>query len=437
MLRHCFVFLAIILSISSSFSQNNPSKIITSDIDLFWRAYDSVRSTGDSLQQIHLIQTMYLDQGSAGVKGFMKAKGYTAESYVKCIRSYPKFWNSIRANTYKVKSLGNQFDPAIKKLKELYPALRPAKIYFAIGAMRSGGTTKDSMVLIGAELATGDEQTDLSELPPATQNWLSVSFKRRPLDHIVLTNTHEYVHTQEKEPGDNLLAQCIYEGACDFVAELVIGQTPDLPAYTYGPAHIDSLKAQFNLEMFGPVGRHWLYNFPRNGVPGDLGYYMGYSICRAYYQQASDKKKAIKEIIETDFADTTAVDAFLEKSKYYPDHADKQALLKAYNARRPHVTNITPFANGDKAVDTSFKKLRVEFSAPMSPNGVSVELGPGGRDQNPLVGREGFSADKKSITFLIALKADHPYGFILSDGSFRSEDDYPLVPFEVTFKTKK
>ena len=437
MLRPCFVSLAIMLGISSSFGQNNPSKIITSDIDLFWRAYDSIRTTGDSLQQIHLIQTIYLDKGSPGVKGFMKAKGYTAESYVKCIRSYPRFWNSIRPNTYKVKSLGNQFDPAIKKLKELYPALRPAKIYFAIGAMRSGGTTKDSMVLIGAELATGDEQTDISELPPATQTWLSISFNRRPLDHIVLTNTHEYVHTQEKEPADNLLAQCIYEGACDFVAELVIGKTPDLPVYTYGPAHIDSLKAQFKVEMFGPMGRHWLYNFPRNGVPGDLGYYMGYSICRAYYQQTSNKKQAIKEIIETDFADTTAVEAFLEKSTYYPAPINKQDLLKAYNARRPHVTNITQFANGDTAVDTSFKKLRVEFSAPMSPHGVSVEWGPGGRDQNPLVGREGFSADKKSITFLIALKPDHPYGFILSDGSFRSEDDYPLVPFEVTFKTKK
>jgi hypothetical protein len=253
----------------------------------------------------------------------------------------------------------------------------------------------------------------------------------------VLTNTHEYVHTQEKEPGDNLLAQCMYEGVCDFVAELVIGQTPELPAYTYGPAHADSLKAQFKVEMFRPAWRRWLYNFPRNGVPGDLGYYMGYSICRAYYQQAANKKQAIKEMIETDFADSTAVEAFLGKSAYYPAPIDKQALLKAYNDRRPYVTKITQFANGDTAVDSSLKVLRVEFSAPMSPHGVSIELGPGGRDQNPIVGREGFSADKKSITFLIALKPDHPYGFILSDGSFRSEDDYPLVPFEVTFKTKK
>lgn len=437
MIRKGFLLLGVLFTVSLSFSQNSPAKIISSDIDLFWRAYDSIRSTGDSLRQLHLIQTMYLDKGSAGVKGFIKAKGYTAEKYVKCIRSYPKFWHSIRPNTYKVTSLTGQFEPAIKKLKALYPALRPATIYFAIGAMQSGGTTKDSMVLIGAELATGDEHTDISELPPATQNWLSITFKKRPLDHIVLTNTHEYVHTQEKEPGDNLLAQCIYEGVCDFVAEQATGKLPDLPVYTYGPAHADSLKAQFKVEMFGRMWRRWLYNFPRNGMPGDLGYYMGYSICRAYYQQARDKKQAIKEMIETDFADSTAVEAFLEKSAYYGGPVNKQALLKVYNERRPYVTKITPFANGDMTVDTSVKKLRVEFSAPMSANGVSVELGPGGRDQNPIVGREGFSADRKSIAFLIALKPGHRYGFILSDGSFRSEDDYPLAPFEVAFKTKE
>ena len=31
--------------------------------------------------------------------------------------------------------------------------------------------------------------------------------------------------------------------------------------------------------------------------PADLGYYIGYKICEAYYQNAKDKKQAIKDIL--------------------------------------------------------------------------------------------------------------------------------------------
>jgi hypothetical protein len=43
----------------------------------------------------------------------------------------------------------------------------------------------------------------------------------------------------------------------------------------------------------------WIYNL---GVikdrPADLGYYIGYKICETYYNHMSDKRKAIKNIIE-------------------------------------------------------------------------------------------------------------------------------------------
>jgi uncharacterized protein YjaZ len=31
--------------------------------------------------------------------------------------------------------------------------------------------------------------------------------------------------------------------------------------------------------------------------PADLGYYVGYKICEAYYNQAKDKKQAVKDIL--------------------------------------------------------------------------------------------------------------------------------------------
>ena len=43
----------------------------------------------------------------------------------------------------------------------------------------------------------------------------------------------------------------------------------------------------------------WLYQGDRStDRPADLGYWMGYRICEAYYKRAADKKQAIREILE-------------------------------------------------------------------------------------------------------------------------------------------
>lgn len=42
-------------------------------------------------------------------------------------------------------------------MRELYPKLKPANIYFTISGMHSGGTVKDNMSLIGCKIAMGDK----------------------------------------------------------------------------------------------------------------------------------------------------------------------------------------------------------------------------------------------------------------------------------------
>ncbi|NEM98820.1 hypothetical protein GXP69_14040 [Pontibacter sp. BT327] len=64
--------------------------------------------------------------------------------------------------------------------------------------------------------------------------------------------------------------------------------------------------------MLGTDISNWLYNgLKSTDKPGDLGYYMGYKICEAYYNNSEDKKQAIKEIL-----DIKDHQAFLEKSGY-------------------------------------------------------------------------------------------------------------------------
>jgi hypothetical protein len=424
-----FIFLTHFL-IAAGQSKNQ--KVFTSDIDNFWRAYDSCQTTNDSLKQLRFIQTLYVDKGTEGLKAFMEVRDYTADLWVSLIRSYPKFWKSIRPNTLNVKSKAKEIEQSIQKLKKLYPALKEAKMYFTIGGLRSGGTTMNDMVLIGAEIATGNASTDVSEFP---NKWLEGVFKSQQSGNLVPLNIHEYVHTQQNGETQNLLGQAIKEGSCDFITELVIRKPLQNNYLLYGKKHETELKKQFKLDMFTPAYSNWLYNGSNAKTVADLGYFMGYAICKAYYNNSPNKKLAIKKIIELDYSDSTAVEDFLKKSKYYREPINKTELVQRFEAKRPYVLRLEPFANGDTLVDASIKIMKIVFSSPMN-KGYSISYGERGKDYSPIAGIVGYSDDGTSFTLNLDMKSNHEYEFIITDRSFKSAEGYPLRPFEVKFKTR-
>jgi hypothetical protein len=291
----------------------------------------------------------------------------------------------------------------------------------------------NDMVLIGSEIATGNALTDVSEFP---NKWLEGVFKNQQADNIVPLNIHEYVHTQQIGNPQNLLGQAIKEGACDFITELVIGKLMQNNYIVYGREHDAELKEQFKFEMFTTAYTNWLYNGSTSKTVADLGYYMGYTICKSYYNNSTDKKKAIKEIIELNYSDSTAVEDFLKRSNYYTEPINKAELRQAFESKRPSVIRLEPFANGDSLVDAGIKELKIVFSSSMDKKGYSINDGKRGKDYSPVAGVVGFSDDGTSFTLKIDMKPNHEYEFIITDKSFRSKDGYSLKPYEVKFKTK-
>ncbi len=292
------------------------NKIFTSDIDNFWRAYDSIQQTQDFTKKLALINEYYISKKTKGLDAFMDLRGYNDTLYLQQIEQYPKFWNSIRANTLSVKTKTASFNKAITDLQKLYPELREAEMYFTIGGLRSGGTVKDNMVLVGAEIATGDSSIDVSDLK---NDFLKKVFTKQSLDNLVYVNIHEYIHTQQNGSSDRLLNQCIMEGACDFVTELVLQKPLETQYQFYGKQHHREIKDQFKQDMLTTNFSNWLYNGGHKGERADLGYYIGYEICKSYYKHAKNKSQAIKEIIELNYADNKAVNSFLVKSKFYEE----------------------------------------------------------------------------------------------------------------------
>ena len=58
-----------------------------------------------------------------------------------------------------------------------------------------------------------------------------------------------------------------------------------------------------------------MYGAPKDGRPNDLGYFIGYRIAQAYYQRASDKSQAVRDIIAACRGDARD---FLARSGYAP-----------------------------------------------------------------------------------------------------------------------
>ena len=408
-------------------------KVFTEDIDRFWKAYDSIHMTTDSVEQVAIIQRQYITPGTPGLKAFMLARNYTAELWVKQIRAYPKFWNSIRPNTLVVKEKTAAIEASIRRLRELYPDLKEAKIYFTIGCLRSGGTTAGNMVLVGAEIATGDASTDVSEF---SNNWLAGVFKEQSPDNIIALNIHEYVHTQQRGESSTLLAAAIHEGACDFITERVLGKPMTNNYITYGLQHEAALKEQFKAEMYTSSYSNWLYNGSSATTVADLGYFMGYTICKSYYAHASDKQQAIKDIITLKYDDNDKVEAFLARSGYYTEPLDKAALLAAFEQQQPVVVGMEPIHDKDSLADASLTRIQISFSEPMDTKGYSFNKL--NKDMlYPITDVEGWSDNNTTLTLNIKLEPGKAYGFIISNRSLRSAKGYPLKKdYPVWFKTR-
>lgn len=423
--------LAILLPLSVCAQQQKIELVNTTDIDRFWQAYDSIAVTTDSSRQVEIIQRLYVNKGTPGLLAFMKARSYDAGLWAQLIRKYPKFWQSIRPNTLRVKNEVGAINKSIAALKKLYPEMRPAAMYFTIGGLRSGGTTTGDMVLVGAEIATADRYTDASEL----SDWLKNVFRNQQSNNLVSLNIHEYIHTQQKgDDGLLLLAQCIKEGSADFIAELVTGQKNNNAYMLYGRAHEQELKDKFKIEMFSGAMGNWLYNGSSRPHP-DLGYFMGYRICQSYYQHHLTKRQAIKTMVELNWEDEKQIIRFLDESKYYSNPVNKQELIDIFEKMRPVVASLSPAINGLNDVSPAINELTINFSEPMG-EGYSISLGDGGKEHFPLSGVAGFSADRKSFKLKMTLQPGKTYDFIVTDRSFKSQAGYPLKNYIVHFTVK-
>ncbi len=298
-----YILISFLLIGASCNAQNRDpiaTEIVTSDLDRFWIALD--KAGPDINPQV--MDELYLKSGSKGIKGFTKGRIKDAEYLTAVIKSHSKYYHSIKSSTDCIAGMKDQIRQSLVKLKELYPQATFPPVYFVIGALSSGGTSSKDGLIIGAEMYGLTPSTPTEEL----NDWLKTVIK--PVEEVPHIVAHELIHFQQNYDGGSLLAASIKEGSADFIAELISGRHINQHVHDYANPIEKELWLEFKERMNEKDYTGWLYSSIK-GRPSDLGYWMGYKISKAYYDQAPDKKKAIDEILHVkDF------DKFLDQSEY-------------------------------------------------------------------------------------------------------------------------
>lgn len=416
-------------------SNSTTQQVVTTDIHNFWEAYDLITATSDSATQYQYFDSLFIQRGSPGLVGVMQARNYSPQEYLHAINHYPKFWASIRPNMQLADELSSELQSGIEKFREIYPDLKPAKIYFTVGAFRTGGTIIDSTVMIGSEISLADSSTVTSEFPENLAH-LKTHFATNPNKHLVFLNVHEYVHTQQNPRVFNILSLTLYEGVAEFVAHKALGIPSPIPQIEFGKKHAQRIREVYETEMFY---NNLLYKWLDGSAPNefgmrDLGYYVGYQICENYYEKATDKAQAIKTMIELDYTNEAAVDDFITKSGYFSATLDE--LYQNFEARRPTVTGIQQFENHSTNVSPSIREITVNFSEPLNGHHTGVDFGDLGQEAFPKGDPQARSwdTDNLSWTLPVELEPNRQYQILISN-NFRTAQDVPLKAYLIEFTT--
>ena len=326
-------------------------RLITSDIPNFWRAYD-LAAGKDSAERVRIFQTVYLQPGSPGLRDWMRvrlmnrdtvrarliaagwqaeridtlwraargtpgrdsleraveplAERSAAEELLRALGRYPRYYAAVRPTTLSLDTaltVTHDTRRGLARLKDLYPEARFPDVYFLIGTLSTGGTVAGSGMLIGTEQLSSGPDTPRDELP----EWARVATRANPFAAIPRMVVHEAVHTQQggraEGQKNTLLRQALGEGGADFLTELVLGPSnPKTPREQYGEAHERAVWLDFKDEMAtDSTIRTWMYNGmvppSQNHGAVDIGYWVGYRIAGRYYQRASDKRAAVRDLI--------------------------------------------------------------------------------------------------------------------------------------------
>ena len=274
-------------------------EIQTDDVSRFYHLYDAAGGHPTAAQ----IQHDYLDPGSEGLHHLMKARNVTAGRIAQAIATQPDLYTGARTCLAALPGVRDRLNAAFRKLLALYPEAQKPAVTIAVGRGRPLAISgPGDGVQIGLEAMCAP---NASFLNPKVD------------DRFVYVIAHEYVHSQQdpvwnSKEHPTVLERSLLEGGAEFMGEMISGGVAYGAFRASTAGHEIEIETRFAADIDKTDLSDWLDNTTPTKL-GDLGYWVGYRIAKAYYQHVRDKHAAIRDIIRF-----TDAHAFLATSGWHP-----------------------------------------------------------------------------------------------------------------------
>ncbi|NME72545.1 hypothetical protein [Flammeovirga aprica] len=287
--------------------QNNVSnfEIVTAPVDRFWKYFDQALT--DTLNgRIYL--SNYICEGSFALKDYYHIRYENADKMYKVmIEKNPNYYLYLRKHISqeKLHNVAQEATQMMQKFAVLYPKAVFPKTYIVPDLINGSGTLTESSLYIGVDMFAKSDS-----MPKENLNDWQIStiteFENMKFDLV-----HELMHFQQSyadfEGKENLYGKLIEEGSCDFLVSLLTEDGEVSPGvqrnldYLSVPKNYDFVMSELKRDIYSKDLSKWMHNGGAiKDRPSNLGYTMGFLICKSYYENANDKREAVKKILTTD-----------------------------------------------------------------------------------------------------------------------------------------
>jgi hypothetical protein len=288
---------------SNALARDDSGKVVIDieDVRRFYSIYDAAggQPSAEVLQQ-------YIDEGSEGLRYYASARKLTGVRIGDEIAKHPELYVKARRCAVVLPRVRSRLEIVVLRLTALYPGANVQPITVLVGRSRPVAIADEEH---GVQLALEGMCDVASSIGPSLE------------DRFVHIIAHEYGHVQQfiafsNDPHPTVLGGSLMEGAAEFNAEVTSGAVSNYEQADFAKGREKEIESAFVADEDSEDLSKWLYNrgsLKPGDWPGDMGYWVGYRICKAYYQQAKDKRRAFRDILEI-----SDPKLFFAKSGWYP-----------------------------------------------------------------------------------------------------------------------
>ncbi|KXX67298.1 hypothetical protein [Flammeovirga sp. SJP92] len=286
--------------------QNNVSnfEIVTAPVDRFWKYFDQALT--DTLNgRIYL--SNYICEGSFALKDYYHIRyENTDKMYKVMIKKNPNYYLYLRnhISQEKLHKVAQEATQMMQKFASLYPKAVFPKTYIVPDLINGSGTLTESSLYIGVDMFAKSDSMPKENL----NDWQIATITE--FENMKFDLVHELMHFQQSysdfEGKEVLFGKLIEEGSCDFLVSLLTENQEVSPGvqrnldYLSVQKNYDFVMNELKRDIYSKDLSKWMHNGGAiKDRPSNLGYTMGFLICKSYYEKAPNKNEAIKKILTT------------------------------------------------------------------------------------------------------------------------------------------